>query len=186
MSTLTSHDLQTQVAPERLAVRRQTAATATAGKGSPKRLWEIGMVSGAVIFSVVTLMMAPTIYVKLVQWHTPRPEGEASAAIAGVPVASGPVDPAAKLRGKALFAQGCNACHGDDARGRPGLGKDLVHSPFVKSQGDVQMVGFLKKGRDVSDPLNTTKIPMPPKGGNPALNDNQLKDLVAYLRGLQG
>jgi disulfide bond formation protein DsbB len=47
------------------------------------------------------------------------------------------------------------------------------------------MVAFLKRGRDISDPLNTTKVPMPPKGGNPALNDKQLADLVVFLRGLQ-
>jgi disulfide bond formation protein DsbB len=95
-------------------------------------------------------------------------------------------DPVGALRGKALFAQGCNTCHGDNAEGRVGLGKDLVHSSFIKMQGNPQLLGFLKKGRDVSDPLNTTRIPMPPKGGNPALNDKQLADLVAYLRSLQG
>ena len=57
MSTLTSHDLQTQVTPERPAVRRRVAAAATTtgtgtATGSSKRLWEIGMVSGAVVFAV--------------------------------------------------------------------------------------------------------------------------------------
>ena len=145
------------------------------------RPWEVGMVGGAICFGVVMLMSAPTLYVKLVQSHTPKPE----VAFAQVSATGTPIDVAAISRGKSLFAQGCNACHGDNARGRPGLGKDLVHNPFIKSQADGQMLAFLKRGRDVTDPLNTTKIPMPPKGGNPALNDKQLTDLVAFLRGLQ-
>jgi disulfide bond formation protein DsbB len=137
------------------------------------------MVSGAVLFGVVMLFSAPTLYAKLVQSHTPKKD------VAQVTAGGATIDLAALSRGKALFAQGCNACHGDNARGRPGLGKDLAHNPFIKSQADPQMVAFLKRGRDVSDPLNTTKIPMPPKGGNPALNDKQLADLVTFLRGLQ-
>ena len=149
-------------------------------KAAPGQVWGVAMVSSALCFGVVTLMSAPTLYVKLVQWHTPRPE------VASVALASAsPLDMQAVSRGKALFGQGCNACHGDNARGRTGLGKDLAHNAFIKSQADAQMVAFLKRGRDISDPLNTTRVPMPPKGGNPALNDKQLTDLVAYLRGLQ-
>jgi disulfide bond formation protein DsbB len=37
----------------------------------------------------------------------------------------------------------------------------------------------------MSDPLNTTGIAMPPKGGNPALTDGQIVDIVAYLRSIQ-
>jgi disulfide bond formation protein DsbB len=137
------------------------------------------MVSAALLIGVVMLSSAPTLYTKLVQSHTPKPD------VASATAGGATLDPAALSRGKALFAQGCNACHGDNARGRPGLGKDLAHNPFIKSQADPQMVAFLKRGRDASDPLNTTKVPMPPKGGNPALNDTQLTDLVAFLRGLQ-
>lgn len=44
------------------------------------------------------------------------------------------------------------------------------------------MVAFLKVGRDPSDPLNTTGVAMPPKGGNPALSDQDLLDIVAFVR----
>ena len=172
MSALTEEGIGTVSSSQREPAPKKVTA--------PRPIWGILMVSGALLFGVVMLSSAPTLYVKLVQSHTPKPEVASPITVGGAPV-----DMAALSRGKALFAQGCNACHGDNARGRPGLGKDLAHNAFIKSQADPQMVAFLKRGRDISDPLNTTKVPMPPKGGNPALNDKQLNDLVAFLRGLQ-
>ncbi len=32
---------------------------------------------------------------------------------------------------------------------------------------------------------NTTKVDMPPKGGNPALKDDDLVNIAAFLRSLQ-
>jgi disulfide bond formation protein DsbB len=95
------------------------------------------------------------------------------------------LNPGDAEQGEEQFAAYCVACHGPDGKGRPNLGKDLVDSKFVAGQSDIQMILFLKKGRDASDPLNTTKVPMPPKGGNPAFTDAQLNDVVAYLRKLQ-
>jgi disulfide bond formation protein DsbB len=100
----------------------------------------------------------------------------------GAAVAKSAGDPA---RGKALFAQTCVACHGPDGKGLPGLGKDMTTSTFIKSQTDPQLVGFVKQGRPATDPANTTKVDMPPKGGNPAYTDAQLGDIVAYIRTLQ-
>lgn len=87
--------------------------------------------------------------------------------------------------GKELFVT-CAACHGPDAKGLPNLGKDITASAFVKGKTDDELVAFLKVGRDASDPLNTTGVAMPPKGGNPVLVDADLLDLVAYMRELQG
>jgi disulfide bond formation protein DsbB len=67
----------------------------------------------------------------------------------------------------------------------PGLGKDMTTSTFVKDQTDSQLVEFVKKGRPATDPANTTKVDMPPKGGNQAMTDAQLEDVIAYLRTLQ-
>jgi disulfide bond formation protein DsbB len=47
------------------------------------------------------------------------------------------------------------------------------------------MLTFIKTGRPSGDPLNTTGVDMPPKGGNPALSDEQILDIVAYIRTLQ-
>ena len=146
------------------------------------KLWEVLLLCGTIAFGAVTLTVAPSLYPKLIDRPVSKGPAEASAPLAK----AGPavIDRAAMTRGRMLFAQGCNTCHGDDATGKPGLGKDLVQSAFVKSQTEAQLLSFLKRGRDISDPLNTTRVPMPPKGGNPALNDKQLKDIVAFIQGL--
>lgn len=89
------------------------------------------------------------------------------------------------LEGRALYQSSCVSCHGADARGLPNLGKDLAQSGFVAKLDDEQMIAFLKKGRPVSDPENTTKVDMPPKGGNPALDDEKLESITVYLREVQ-
>jgi disulfide bond formation protein DsbB len=88
-------------------------------------------------------------------------------------------------RGRQVFTQSCTACHGPDAKGLPGLGRDMTTSAFIKSQNDQQLLDFIKKGRPVTDPANTTKVDMPPKGGNPALTDAQLMDIIAFIRTVQ-
>jgi disulfide bond formation protein DsbB len=67
----------------------------------------------------------------------------------------------------------------------PNLGKDLTASTFLKGLPDAEAILFLTKGRPSSDPLNTTKVDMPPRGGNPALKEQDLADIIAYLRTLQ-
>ncbi len=86
--------------------------------------------------------------------------------------------------GKTYFDQTCAACHGMDAKGLPKLGKDLTTSKFVAEKTDAEMLAFVKQGRLPSDPLNTTGVAMPPKGGNPALSDQQLMDIISYVKQL--
>lgn len=95
------------------------------------------------------------------------------------------VSPEAVARGKRAFVS-CMACHGKDGKGVKNMGKDLVASPFVGGLGDAALVDFIKKGRGPTDPGNTTHVAMPPKGGNPALKDDQIRDIVAYIRSLRG
>lgn len=87
--------------------------------------------------------------------------------------------------GEALYQANCSACHGADAEGVPQLGKSLVESEFVAKRNDEQLLQYVKEGRPVDDPRNTTGIPMPPKAGNPALTDGQIEAIVEYLRHLQ-
>ena len=87
--------------------------------------------------------------------------------------------------GKTHYESVCIACHGADATGLPNLGKDLTTSQFTQSLTDQGLVEFVKGGRSVGDPENTTGVDMPPKGGNPALSDQDLYDIVAYLRTLE-
>jgi disulfide bond formation protein DsbB len=90
-----------------------------------------------------------------------------------------PGDPVA---GKAAYSKTCTACHGPEAKGIPGLGKDLTTSEFVASKSDEELKEFIITGRPASDPLNSTRVDMPARGGNPSLTDQDLKNIVAFLR----
>lgn len=92
------------------------------------------------------------------------------------------IDP---LNGRRLFLGTCMSCHGPRGEGLPGQGKSLIANEFVRSLDDAKLFDFLKVGRQPWDPLNTTKVQMPPRGGNPMLSDDDLRDVVAFVRTLQ-
>ena len=89
------------------------------------------------------------------------------------------------VRGEELYNQVCIACHGPGGEGVEGLGKPFTSSEFLETHSDEELLAFIKQGRPVSDPENTTGVDMPPKGGNPALTDQEILDIIAYLRTLQ-
>jgi disulfide bond formation protein DsbB len=95
------------------------------------------------------------------------------------------IAPASFARGKEVFFGTCAACHGADGLGKPNLGKDIVHSGFVAMLDDERLTDFLRTGRAANDPLNTTRIPMPPMGGNATLTKDDLRDVTSYLRAVQ-
>ena len=68
--------------------------------------------------------------------------------------------------------------------GVEGLGKPFTTSEFLLTVSDQELLDFIKTGRPISHPDNTTGVDMPPKGGNPALTDEQLTDIIAYIRTL--
>ena len=86
--------------------------------------------------------------------------------------------------GEVLFRVTCPACHGSDAKGVPGLGKDMTTSAFIQSLSDAELVEFIKVGRTADDPLNTTGVAMPAKGANVALSDEDILLIVEYMRTL--
>lgn len=88
------------------------------------------------------------------------------------------------VHGEELYGGTCIACHGPGGVGVEGLGKPWVASDFINTHTDQELVDFLKVGRPVDDPANTTGIAMMPRGGNPSLTDDDLLDLVAYMRTL--
>jgi disulfide bond formation protein DsbB len=87
--------------------------------------------------------------------------------------------------GRILFAKTCAACHGGDAKGMPNLGKDLTTSVFVAQSDEDTLFEFILRGRNPGEPGNTTGVAMPPKGGNPALSDDDILDIVAYLHSIR-
>ncbi len=108
--------------------------------------------------------------------------GAAPAATEGPqPTATAAGDPVA---GKASFDTVCIACHGPGGVGVEGLGKPFTTSEFLLTVSDQELLEFIKTGRPISHPDNTTGVDMPPKGGNPALTDEQLMDIIAYIRTL--
>lgn len=86
--------------------------------------------------------------------------------------------------GEEIFQSLCAACHGADATGIQGLGKNLTTSEFAAGLSDEELVAFIIDGRPASDPDNTTGVDMPPRGGNPSLTDEDLADVVVYIRTL--
>lgn len=108
----------------------------------------------------------------------------------GSDVAQFPVDaPIARsvsaVSGRRLFLGTCMSCHGSRGEGLPGQGKSLIANEFVGGLDEAKLLSFVKVGRQPWDPLNTTKVQMPPRGGNPMLSDDDLRDIVAYVRTLQ-
>jgi len=112
----------------------------------------------------------------------PTPPANPTSATVGVtpetPLATAEPD------GAALYKVTCPACHGQDAKGMQGLGKDMTTSEFIKKLSDQELVEFIKKGRALDDPLNTTGVAMPPKGLNVALSDDDILAIVKFIRSL--
>lgn len=86
--------------------------------------------------------------------------------------------------GHDAFLASCSACHGPRGEGLDGLGKALVGSDFIGTRSDPELIAFIKTGRPIWDPDNTSGLDMPPKGGNPAITDEQLESIVKYIRTL--
>ena len=87
--------------------------------------------------------------------------------------------------GEAIFGQTCTACHGQSAEGVPNLGPALVENAFVAGLSDDDLLAFLLAGRPADHPDNESGVTMPAKGGNVSLTDQDLRDIIAFLRELQ-
>lgn len=88
------------------------------------------------------------------------------------------------IAGEQAFINTCSSCHGFDARGIPGLGKDVTTSPFFLGMDEATFIEFIHAGRPASDPANTTGVDMPPRGGNPALTDEDIVNIRAFIYSL--
>jgi disulfide bond formation protein DsbB len=99
----------------------------------------------------------------------------------GPTTSEGPAMPGNIARGADIYRATCAACHGGNAEGVSGLGKPLVDNDFVASRTEEEIAAFIRIGRDKDDPANTTGVPMLPKGGNPSLTEQDLRDVASYL-----
>lgn len=84
-------------------------------------------------------------------------------------------DPAA---GDVIFHQTCVACHGEDGKGMiPGTPDFTKKGGGVLSKPHSVLTKHIRNGfQDPSSPMA-----MPPKGGNPGLSDQDIRDVHAYL-----
>lgn len=80
----------------------------------------------------------------------------------------------------------CAGCHGADGEGIEGVGVALAQNEFVQLHTDEELVAFIIAGRAADAPDNSSGLAMPAWGGNPALTEANLVDIVAYLRTLDG
>jgi cytochrome c5 len=93
------------------------------------------------------------------------------AAGAGAPPAAGaPAAAGGKPDGKKVYDTVCTACHTPGAAGAPKLGDKAAWAPRIKTGMDALYASALKG-----------KNAMPPKGGNAALPDADVKAAVDYL-----
>jgi len=67
----------------------------------------------------------------------------------------------------------------------PGFGASFYGNTFIQNHTDDELVEFIKEGRANDAPDNESGIAMPPYGGNTRLTDEDLSDIVAFLRTLQ-
>jgi disulfide bond formation protein DsbB len=85
-----------------------------------------------------------------------------------------PGDPA---KGQTLFSQNCATCHGASLEG--GIGPAL--NPIEKLPGvanpldPAYLIGIITNGKTENGRI------MPPKGGNPNLSEQDVKDLAAFI-----
>ena len=95
------------------------------------------------------------------------------------PSATGNLAPAATattaLSGKAVFDQTCVACHGADGQGAiPGV-------PALQDRLSKPNADLLQHTKDGFQSPGSV-MAMPPRGGNPALTDADLKNVLEYMR----
>ena len=80
--------------------------------------------------------------------------------------------------GKAIYEQTCVACHGVKGKSSiPGVA-DLAgrNGPLTKSDGE--LITSIRDGVQRPGSMMT----MPPKGGNPALTDEEIQAVLDYIR----
>ena len=107
---------------------------------------------------------------------TPSPSGGGSAATGATAL---PGDPS---KGESLYGTNCATCHGASLEG--GIGPVL--NPIEKLPGvsnpldPAFLINIITNGRQ-PQPGDPKQVPMPKKGGNDNLTDQDVKDLASYI-----
>lgn len=107
----------------------------------------------------------------------PAPSAGTSAPAAAAPAAPAAPAPAAGgdlAKGEGVYKKTCVLCHGTGAAGAPKIGDKADWGPRI-AQGKDTLYQHALNG------FTGSKGAMPPKGGNPALPDEDVKAGVDYM-----
>ncbi len=108
------------------------------------------------------------------QVATDAPVAASVATQVAVQVAMAPAAAPAKVDGKAIYEQGCIACHGAGIAGAPKFGDKAAWAPRIK-QGIAVLHDHSLKGYTGKAGM------MPPKGGRMDFSDDQVKAAVDHM-----
>jgi cytochrome c5 len=100
----------------------------------------------------------------------PTTPAVATAAVAAVAISPAPQAAMAQGTGEATYKSVCTACHAAGIAGAPKTGDKAAWAPRVKS-GTAALYASVLKGKGA----------MPPKGGNAALSEADVKAAVDYM-----
>jgi cytochrome c oxidase cbb3-type subunit 2 len=93
---------------------------------------------------------------------------------------------AAIVKGKALFAANCAACHGDEAEGQEGVAPSLEDDTFLGVKGDLPDAAYFTMVKGGSDAKKALGRPGVPDGGMASfaadLSDDDIWSVIAFLR----
>lgn len=99
-------------------------------------------------------------------------------AVLGAALAAFAAGAQAASHGKSVYEGTCIACHGANGKGAlPGV-PDLTSAKGPLKGGDEVVIKRMREGYQSPG----SPMAMPPKGGNPALTDDDLKAVLAYMR----
>ena len=103
--------------------------------------------------------------------EAPKTEAPAPAPVAAAPA---PVAAADGGKGADVFKKTCAMCHQTGVAGAPKLGDKADWGPRI-AQGKDTLYKHATEG------YNGAKGAMPAKGGNPALKDDEVKEIVDFM-----
>jgi cytochrome c5 len=105
-----------------------------------------------------------------VEGAAPVAPGVEAPKVAAVAAAPAPAAAGGKPDGKKTYDTACMACHATGAANAPKLGDKVAWAPRIKTGSDALYASVIKG-----------KGAMPPKGGNAALPDADVKAAVDYM-----
>ena len=90
----------------------------------------------------------------------------------------------ANEEGAAIFKKICSACHGKKGEGKKKMGPAFVGNEFIQKSSEADITLVIKNGRMGKKKLyKDIPVPMMPQK---KLTDEQIKSVIAYIKGLAG